>query len=183
VSWIRRFILFHGKTPCPGDCLGMAMGVPGGSGLLRPPGWPSLPPPCSREHDPGGGPRRRPAGPNPEAGDLPHAAAFVRDPPTGGRPRHPHRPGVAGAQRRSHNDDLRPRPKPWRPADPKPGRPPRQPGIITTAGRRTPIPTPPARHLNPARYLTCLHRDPYSQARYHDAGRDYREPEKYKLGV
>ena len=47
---------------------------------------------------------RRAAGP--EAGELPHIPALVRDTPARGRIRHPDRAGAARPRRREHDDDL-----------------------------------------------------------------------------
>ena len=84
-------------------------------------GWQALPAPRPRKHRPAGGEQRGPRRRHREAGNLPHASAFLRDAPPRGRLRHPHRPGVAGAQRRPDDDDLRARAQSWRPADPEPG--------------------------------------------------------------
>src|SRR6266702_7231216 len=49
------------------------------------------------------------------AGDVPRLSPFVCDPSARGRLRHSHGAGAAGPSRRAHDDDLYPRPEPWRP--------------------------------------------------------------------
>ena len=53
----------------------------------------------------------------------PHLPALVRDPPAGGRLRHPHRAGPAGPPRRRHHDDLHARPQPGPGGGAEPGGP------------------------------------------------------------
>ena len=83
--------------------------------------WQVLPPSRPRKHRPAGGEQRGPRRRHRKAGNLPHTSAFLRHAPPGGGIRHPHRSGVAGAQRRPDDDDLRARAQSWRPADPEPG--------------------------------------------------------------
>jgi hypothetical protein len=52
------------------------------------------------------------------------AAPLVRRPPSRRRPRHPHRPGMAGPPRRQHHDDLHGRPQPGAGRRQEPRRPP-----------------------------------------------------------
>ena len=92
---------------------------------LRPPERHSSPPPSSRVRPAACLQGRRACRWPREAGNLPHAAALFRFPPAGGWLRHPHHPGVAGAQRRGHDHGLHARTEsrwPWRsqPARPDP---------------------------------------------------------------
>jgi Phage integrase family len=82
---------------------------------IRVSGWADLsrrtvraadPIPPARVGDTAGGDRGRAKGGVGRAGRVPHISPFVRDPPTGSRVRHPHRPRTARSRRCQHDHDL-----------------------------------------------------------------------------
>jgi hypothetical protein len=91
--------------------MALAVGLPGNSPL-----------PCHQRQAPAPSPSRNSAsacvprrlpGRTPlQTRHLPHAQAHFRHPPPRGRLRHPDHPRALGPPRRSHNDDLHPRPQP-----------------------------------------------------------------------
>ena len=66
----------------------------------------------ARSRDPADRLRRGSEGGNPQGGDLPHAAALLRDATAGRRSGHPDDPGVVGPPGRLDDDDLHPRTEP-----------------------------------------------------------------------
>ncbi len=89
-------------------------------------------PPAGRE----GG--RLEVGPH-QAGDLSHTPAFLRDPPSRRRLRHPDRPGTSGTQRREHDHDLHARFEPRGPRRTEPGRPPMTGSVRYAASNPQPM--------------------------------------------
>ena len=103
--------------------LGLAMGVPGHAHLCGTRHRPATPPSPPRIRAPAGGAGCRPRRQDRQAGDVPHVPSLVCHAPSGGEPRHPHRPGTPQPPGREHDDDLHPGPQPGPSRGPEPSRP------------------------------------------------------------
>ena len=103
---------------------GLAVRVSGAGAVARSAIWRAPASPPIRSHPPEGLPRCRPHGRAREAGDLPHLAPLLRHARPDERLRHPDSARAPRPQQCEDDDDLPPRPQPWRPWREEPGRPP-----------------------------------------------------------
>ena len=121
------------KAACGRACMAVAVGVSVGTNVSGPCDGRTLPASRPRDRDSASGAHGCDSGWARQAGNVPHAPAFVRDSSLGGWLRHSHGAGTARAQRRQDHDDLHACPEPRRPRRSQSGRHAR-PAEAHTAG-------------------------------------------------